>query len=82
MTWGTAINYNSNTVKNDQVKNVKFFSLPEDENFKRKWLTNIKKENLQKDPKICHLNFEKSCLNRDLLIFLRRNFYRNHFEVH
>ena len=44
MTCSTAFDYNSNTFKNDQVKNVKFFSLPKDENFKRKWLANIKRD--------------------------------------
>lgn len=44
MTCSTASDYISNTFKNDQVKNVKFFSLPKDENSKRRWLANIKRD--------------------------------------
>ena len=33
---------------------------------KKRWLQNIKRENLPKNPSICHLHFEEGCFNREL----------------
>ena len=47
-----------------------FYSFPKDENLKKRWLANIKRENINKDPKICHQHFENSCFKRDLEVSL------------
>ena len=68
MTWCVAVDCNSNTFKANRNKDVKFFPMPKDENLKKKWLANIKRENLPNNPKICHLHFEEFCFKRDLQV--------------
>ena len=69
MPWCIAVDCNSNTFKSNRDKNVSFYGLPKDENLKKRWLQNIKRENLPKDKKICHLHFEEHCFKRDLKVY-------------
>ena len=47
-----AVSCKNNTFIKDRIKNIKSFSLLKDENLERKWLVNIKRENLPKNRKI------------------------------
>ena len=69
MPWCIAVDCNSNIFKSNRDKNVSFYGLPKDENLKKRWLQNIKRENLPKDKKICHLHFEEHCFKRDLKVY-------------
>ena len=62
----SAVNCSSNTSNKNRVKGISLYRLPSDENIKKKWLTNLKRENLPNDIRICHLHFEESCFKRDL----------------
>ena len=53
----------SENKKND---NVSFSCLPKDEKLKKKWLINIRRDNLPKEVRICHPRYEESCFKRDL----------------
>lgn len=66
MPWCVAVNCNSNTYMPDRVKNISFYGLPKDKDIKQRWLQNIKRENMPKDKKLCHLHFEEDCFKRDL----------------
>jgi hypothetical protein len=68
MGWCMVVNCSNNTFSKNREKNISFFRLPHDVNLKKKWLANIKRENLPKDPKICHQHFEESCFGRDLKV--------------
>ena len=46
MTWCVAVGCNSNSFTKNRKKGLKFFRLPKDDNLKKKWLQNIKRENL------------------------------------
>ena len=49
----------------NRVKNISFYGLPKDEiTLRKKWLQNIKRENLPKDKKLCHLHFTEDCFER------------------
>ena len=66
MTLCVAVGCNCNSFTKDQMKGLKFFRLPKDDNLKEKWLQNIKKEILPKTPTLCQLHFEEHCFKRDL----------------
>ena len=61
-----AVNCGNNSFKKNKNTAVSFFRLPKNEQMKKKWLNNIKRENLPKEVRICHLHFEESCFKRDL----------------
>lgn len=50
--------------KND----VSFYRLPKDETIRKIWISRLKRENLPKDVRICHLHFEEQCFERDLKV--------------
>ena len=54
MPWCVVVGCNNNTFKKNSNKDVSFFPIPKDGSLKRRWVQNIKRENLPKDPKICH----------------------------
>ena len=66
MNWCVAVGCNSNSFTKDRKKGLKFFRLPKHDNLKKKWLQNIKRENLPKTPTLCQLHFEGHCFKRDL----------------
>ena len=68
MPWCVVVGCNNNTFKKNRDKDVSFFRIPKDGSLKRRWVQNIKRENLPKDPKICHLHFEESYFKRDLQV--------------
>ena len=68
MSWCVAVGCNSNSFTKDRKKSLKFFQLPKDDNLKKKWLQNIKRENLPKTPTLCQLYFEEHCFKRDLKV--------------
>ena len=45
---------------------VSFFCLTKDDKLKKKCLINVRRENLPKDVRICHLHFQEFCFKRDL----------------
>ena len=49
------VNYGNNLFKKQKNGGVSFFRLPIDEKLKKKWLINIRNENLQKQPPMCSL---------------------------
>ena len=59
MPWCVVVGCNNNTFKKNRDKDVSFFRIPKDGSLKRRWVQNIKRENLPKDPKICHLHFKR-----------------------
>ena len=68
MSWCVNVGCSNNTFKKNRDKNVSFFRISNGGSRKRRWVQNIIRENLPKDPKICHLHFEKSCFKRDLQV--------------
>ena len=66
MPWCVAVGCSNNTFRKNREKGVSFYNLPKDESLKNKWLVNIKRENINKNPKLCHHHFEESCFKRDL----------------
>ena len=56
--WCVVVGCNNYTFKKNRDKDASFFRIPKDGSLKRIWVQNIKKENLPKDPKICHLHFD------------------------
>ena len=65
MTWRVAVGCNSNSFTKDWKKGLNFFRLPKDDNLKKKWLQNIKKEHLPKTPTLGQLHFEENCFKTD-----------------
>ena len=45
-----AVNCGNNSFRKQKNGDVSFFRLPKDEKLKKKWLINIKRENLQNQP--------------------------------
>lgn len=66
MPWCVVVECSNNTFTKNREKDVSFYNLPKDENLRKIWLLNIKRENIPKNPKICHQHFEDSCFKRDL----------------
>ena len=60
MTWCVAVRCNRNSFTKDRKNGLKFFRLPKDDNLKKKWLQNIKMENLPKPPTLCQLHSENT----------------------
>ena len=52
--------------KSNKSKGITLFSLPKNEDMRKKWLVNLKRDNLPKDVRICSVHFEESCFKRDL----------------
>ena len=65
MTWCVAIGCNSNSVTKDRKKGLKYFRLLKDDNLKKNFLQNIKRENLPKTPMSCQFHFGEHCFKRD-----------------
>ena len=70
MTWCSAVDCSSNSFKKNRTKGLRFFQLPKNEILKKKWLKNIKQENLPKKPTLCELHFEENCFKRDLQVMI------------
>lgn len=68
MPWCIAVGCNSNTFMANRERNISFYGLPKDATLKKKWLQNIKSENLPKYKKLCHLHFTEDCFERDLKV--------------
>ena len=68
MTWCVAVGCSSNSFKKNRVKGLRFFQLPRNESLKKRWLHNIRRENLPKNPSVCELHFEENCFKRDLQV--------------
>ena len=68
MTWCVAVDCSSNSFTKNRVKGLRFFQLPKNEILKKRWLQNIKRENLPKNPTVCELHFEENCFKRDLQV--------------
>ena len=66
MTWHVAVGCNSNSFTKDRKTGLNLFRLPKDDNLKKKWLQNIKKEHLPKTPTLSQLHFEENCFKTDL----------------
>ena len=51
---------------------ISFYKLPNDTNFKKQWLVNIKRDNLpsEKHLSLCHIHFEDNCFQRDLKVII------------
>lgn len=47
-------------------KGITFYRLPKDEALKKRWLANIKRENLPKEIRLCHFHFEETCFKHDI----------------
>ena len=68
MIWCVAVGCNSSSFTKDRKKGLKFFRQPKDDNLKKKWPQNIKRENLTKTPTLSQLDFEEHCFKRDLAV--------------
>ena len=51
-------------------KGVSFYSFLKGENLNKRWLANIKRENINKYPKNCHKHLENLCFKIDLDVSL------------
>ena len=73
MSWCVAVDCSNNAFTKNREKDVSFYNLPKDLKLRKRWLANIKRENIPKNPKICHQHFEDSCFKRDfeVVIFCR-----------
>ena len=51
---------------------ISFYGLPHDHDFKRKWISAIKRATLPKEEsvKVCHLHFDENCFERDRKVYL------------
>ena len=68
MTWCVAVGCSSNSFTKKRVKSLRFFQLPKNEILKKRWLQNIKRDHLPKNPSVCELHFEENCFKRDLQV--------------
>ena len=68
MTWCVAVGCSSNSFTKKRVKGLRFFQIPKNESLKKRWLQNIKRDNLPKNPSVCELHFEENCFKRDLQV--------------
>ena len=68
MGWCVVVGCKKNTFKEDRDRDVTFFPIPKDEQLRKVWLANIKRENPPKKPSICHYHFQESCFKRDLKV--------------
>ena len=75
MPWCIAVECSNNTFKLNRNKNISFYSLPKDKDLKKRWLQNIKRENLPTDQKLCHIHFEEHCFARDLKVRISTRIY-------
>ena len=82
MAWCVAVDCGNNTFTKNRDKGVSFYNLPKDINLRKKWLTNIKRENIPKNPKICHQHFEDSCFKRDLEVNIFPLLFTNLFILY
>ena len=82
MPWCVAVDCSNNTFTKNQDKDVSFYNLTKDINLRKKWLSNIKQENIPKNPKICHQHFEDSCFKRDLELNIFPLFFTNLFILY
>lgn len=48
-----AVGCSNDAFSKNREKGVSFYSFPKDENLKKRWLANIKRENIKKNPKPC-----------------------------
>ena len=65
-----AVDWGNNTFTKNWEKDASFYNLPKDLKLRKRWLANIERENIPKNPKICHQHF---CFKRDLEVII---FYR------
>ena len=65
-----AVGCSNDAFSKNREKGVSFYSFPKDENLKKRWLTNIKRENINKNPKPCRQHFQNSCFKRELDVTL------------
>ena len=68
MPWCVTVGCSNNTFSKNCEKGVSFYSFPKD--MKKRWLANIKREKINKNPILCHHHFKKSCSKRDLEVSL------------
>ena len=45
-------------------KDISIYGVPRDRDLKRKWISALKEESV----KVCHLNFDENCFERDLKV--------------
>lgn len=60
MPWCVAVGCSNNTFSKNHEKGIRFYNFPKDKTLKRRWIANIKRENINKNPKICHKHFEET----------------------
>ena len=75
MVYCAAVGCNSST---DQKKRISFYRLPREKSIKKAWIAKLRRENLPKDVRVCHLHFEEHCFERDLKVsnFIFKNCYQ------
>ena len=66
MPWCVAVEYNNNIFDKNREKDDSFYKLPKDVNLRKRWVLNIKRENIPKNLKIFHQYLEDSSFKRDL----------------
>ena len=70
MPWCVAIGCSNNRFSKNREKGVSFYSFPKEENLKKRWLANIKREHINKNLELCHQHVESLCFKRDLEVSL------------
>ena len=73
MPWCVAVDCGNNTFTKNRGKDISFCNLPKYLKLRKRYFANIKRENIPKNPKICHQHFEDSCFKRELEVIM---FYR------
>ena len=70
MPWCVAIDCSNNSITKNRGNDVSFYNLPKDLKLRKRWLANIKHENIPKNQKICHQHFKNSFFKRDLVVII------------
>lgn len=64
-----ACNSNSKVKKQEEeCRATSFYRLPRNPSLKKLWITNMKRENLPEDARLCHKHFDEECFERDLQV--------------
>ena len=62
MPWCVAVDCDNSNFTKNRGKDVSFYNLAKDLKLRKRWLANIKHENISKTSKICHQHFGDSSL--------------------
>ena len=70
MVYCAAVGCSNRTYRQKTDEKISFFGLPSDENLRKRWISNLKRENLPKleNVHVCQFHFDDSSFKRDLKV--------------